>query len=193
MNTPAKDTALLRLWSQTLSSLEFNHPDSRVHVIPRIQFGNGDCTNFVNVNLQMYMLRSTEYPEFTYGDFNRNRPFVMYLNVNMWPGYRAAELALVGTWLIYLRHETMELVKYRDHNRNRPEWHPHTGFEISSDVRVATARGQVDPVGEMGIAYIMSAVCGLNCAEDILRNDQFKARKELETEIGFVTGTVGDW
>lgn len=117
----------------------------------------------------------------------------MHFHTHVWPGYRAAELALVGTWVIYLRHETMELVKYRDHDRGRSAWHPHSSSDPSADIRDATSRGQVDPVGEMGIAYIMSAACGLNCAEDILRNDQFKARKELETEIGFVTGTVGDW
>lgn len=57
-----KAAALLRLWGHALSSLEFNHPDSRVYVIPHIELQHS--YNFVNISLRMHMLRKLNIRNF---------------------------------------------------------------------------------------------------------------------------------
>lgn len=126
--------ALLRLWAPVLDNMEFLHPDPGVTVSTSIF----QTESLVRVMWSMKNVRDTS-------DFLRVRrqpsDFNMQLVIKDWPGKEAAEMTLLGAWLIYVRHEAMELVRQRVPERldssGRVPWHPHGSARPGKDIRNA--------------------------------------------------------
>lgn len=192
----AKHKALLRLWKQAVGEIEIEHPDPNVWVDLSV---TNDTFIYpsVNVNMDMWGLIDTS---------NRDRlisprigschpsfqPFTMILRASCWPGYRIAQLAVLGAWTTYMQHECFELVKRKHDGKTIVNPHEAHCDEADYHRQLATIiiQGQGNLVDlEKAIRYVV----GYPMSSDIIAEDETRAMIELEVEMREAIDPTPQW
>lgn len=145
------DKSLVEMWREVADSLEFRHADPGVRVTVEVYAGY-DHEVVLRFNTHGVMDTDTVY---------RARINLASVTcVHEWPGREAAELVLLGAWMMYVQHETLELVRRRGVSDKAP-WHPHGYGEMSA---LVSQPGRSMHDGTMPLVEIAATAVGREAA-----------------------------
>lgn len=185
----AKAEALANLWRSAICDLDIRHPDPKVIVRPWVE---ANTTRGPLVHIAMDNLTDTGNPDkkMTMGFEQRGVPIG-------WPGLEVARVYIVGLWTLYLVHEALELVTYKNRVLMKPYWvtvddktekryppepvinaHDDNGFH--QDALLNTGN----------LTAVMDWAVGLGNGQKLIDQHASKARRELEIETRFCLGEI---
>jgi hypothetical protein len=190
--------ALNNLWRSVTGSLDFRHPDPNVHV-EIVTKGIANDDRYIRINIEMRNLRDTRDLDRIQSSNEQTWAFGMPLDATLWPGRRLAEVALAGTWVAYLSHETLELAQRRPmpgdpaHMR-RALVDPH-GMDADCgyicDIVERAFRGRYTDLDKL-LATAGLAV-GRERADAIWAACRGRAELDMRNEVAHVTGLTEVW
>lgn len=194
--TCARGQAVRALWRPVVDDLVVRHPDPGCTVELGLEYEPGDP--YVRIFFRFRGLLDTDDPE-------RKRTcmpgFHMLLLASTWPGRQAAEVAVLGAWLSYMRHECMELVTKKSvadcvlvfeswDGRLRPRWHPHACTELGRDVKDAIDKCFHSHGTTADLIRVAEEAVGDRAAGALFEVSAPRALEEFLAELDVTSGTV---
>lgn len=184
--------ALARLWAHAASEMRVRHSDPRADVAISVR---AEMSRHVIVRLLMQNVRDTSNQDRVVGDSESTG---MNLRTDAWPGYVAARQAIAGAWMLYVMHETAELVSVRERGRpDRLVANPHADYHQRGEAYAATqellqAAYQNAPLERLReIAGVAAAAADRDLAFSEARLAE--AARQHEVEVEHVRGDHEVW
>jgi hypothetical protein len=185
--------ALTRLWQHALSTLNIRYLDPDVHLVIEVEH-HSVFDDQTHITFRLFNVRDTSNLE---AKIRQPGGLILPCNPGYWPGLEVAQIYLTAVWTVFLMHEAMELVTYRN-----PPWYigykvlDNGKFEMRYADKPVVSAHDTEGVSNRAIARMwdVAATCDwvLGPGKGTIAVSRAKpvATRELDAEIAYLSGDV---